>query len=107
MDWCILRAEKHNYFETCLSIIETDYSGMSYHELQSILMNYSVRHRNGKDSKGNLNPLHVLDEVMENINSWTKRLLLGPDETSWKIHSPNLMCAHRSKNFESDAFTKK
>ena len=43
---------------------------------------------------------------MENINGWTKRLLLGLDENSWKIHSPNLMCAHRSNNFEIDAFTK-
>lgn len=33
-------------------------------------------------------------------------LLLVPDEQSWKMHSPNLMCAHRSNNFENDAFTK-
>ena len=98
--------KKHNYFEICLSAIETEYSGISYHDLQSIRINSSVRYRNGRDSKGNDYPLHVLDEVMENINAWTKRLLLGPDEMSWKIHSPNLMCAHRSNNFESDAFTK-
>jgi hypothetical protein len=98
--------KKHNYFEICLSAIEKEYAGISYHDLQSIRINSSVRYRNGKDSKGNDYPLHVLDEVMENINAWTKRLLLGPDEVSWTIHSPNLMCAHRSNNFESDAFTK-
>ena len=98
--------KKHNYFEICLSAMEKEYGGISYHDLQSVRINSSVRYRNGKDSKGNDYPLHVLDEVMENINAWTKRLLLGPDEVSWKIHSPNLMCAHRSNNFESDAFTK-
>ena len=70
-------------------------------------VNYSVRHRNGNSNKGNPHPLHVLDEVMENINAWTKILLLGPDEVSQRIHSPNFMCAHCSNNFESDAFTKK
>ena len=98
--------KKHNYFEICLNVIETEYAGISYKELQAIRMNASVRYRTGKDTKGNPYPLHVLDEVMENINAWTKRLLLGPDEISWRIHSPNLMCAHRSNNFESDAFTK-
>ena len=88
------------------NVIETEYVGISYKELQAIRMNAAVRYRTGKDSKGNSYPLHVLDEVMENINAWTKRLLLGPDEISWRIHSPNLMCAHRSNNFESDAFTK-
>lgn len=43
---------------------------------------------------------------MENINGWTKRLLLGPDEQSWKNHSPNLMCAHRCNNFEMQSFIK-
>ena len=98
--------KKHNYVEICLSGIETEYSKISYSELQSIRINASVRYRKGVDNKGNPFPLHVLDEVMENINGWTKRLLLGPDEHSWKIHSPNLMCAHRSNNFETDAFTK-
>ena len=98
--------KKHNYVEICLSAIETEYHKISYDELQSIRINAAVRYRNGNDNKGDPFPLHVLDEVMENINGWTKRLLLGPDEQSWKLHSPNLMCAHRSNNFEIDAFTK-
>ena len=72
--------KKHNYVEICLSAVETEYSNISYNELMSIRINSSVRYRNGKDSKGNDYPLHVLDEVMENINGWTKRLLMGPDE---------------------------
>ena len=108
IQWCgiFYLLKKHNYFEICLSAIEKEYLGISYDELQLIRIHSSVRYRNGNDSKGNPYPLHVLDEVMENINAWTKRLLLGPDEVSWRIHSPNLMCAHRSNNFESDAFTK-
>ena len=47
--FCVLK--KHNYFETCLSIIETDYAGISYYELQSIRMSSSVRYINGKYSK--------------------------------------------------------
>lgn len=43
---------------------------------------------------------------MENINGWTKKLLLGPAEDSWKIHSQNLMCAQMCNNFENEAFTK-
>jgi len=108
IEWCgiFYLLKKHNYFEICLSAIEKEYSNISYDELQAIRINSAVRYRNGNDNKGNPYPLHVLDEVMENINAWTKRLLLGPDEVSWRIHSPNLMCAHRSNNFESDAFTK-
>lgn len=106
MDWYFLFIKKHNYVDICLNAIETEYSKISYSELMAIRINASVRHRGGHDNKGNPFSLHVLDEVMENINGWTKRLLLGPDEQSWKIHSPNLMCAHRSNNFEIDAFTK-
>ena len=98
--------KKHNYVEICLCAIETEYRKISYDELQSIRINACIRYRKGCDSKGNPYPLHVLDEVMENINGWTKRLLLGPDENSWMIHSPNIMCAHKCNNFESDAFTK-
>ena len=86
--------KKHNYFEIYFSVIETEYAGIIYHELQSICINSSVRYRNGNNSNGDPYPLHVLDEVMENINAWTKRLLLGPGEKSWSIHSPNLMCAY-------------
>ena len=74
--------KKYNYFEICLSVIESKYSGISYHELQSICMNASVRYRTRKDAKGTLYSLHILVKVMENINIWAKMLLLGPDEIS-------------------------
>ena len=71
---------KHNYVEICLSAVETEYSKITYKELMSIRINSSVSYINGKDSKGDPYPLHVLDEVTENINRWIKRLLMGPDE---------------------------
>ena len=45
-------------------------------------MNISVHYHANKDKSGYLFPLHPLDEVQENINQWTKRILLGSDETS-------------------------
>ena len=56
-------------------------------------MNISVRYHEGADVKGNAFLLHPLDEVQENVNQWAKRILLGPDEASWKAHSPNVACA--------------
>ena len=64
--------KKHNYVDTCLNAIETEYSKISYAELMSIRMNASVRYRSGQDNKGDPFPLHVLDEFMENINGWKK-----------------------------------
>ena len=48
----------------------------------SIRINSLARDRNGKDSKGNPYPSRVLDKVIENINGWTKYLLMGPNEKS-------------------------
>ena len=50
--------------------------------------------------------MHPLDEVQENINQWTKRILLGPDEDSWRQHSSNVACSHMCINFEEVQFVK-
>ena len=63
-------------------------------------MNISCRYHEGKDKRGNNFPQHPLDEVQENINAWTRRILLGSDELSWKLHSPNVTCSHMGINFE-------
>ena len=69
-------------------------------------MNISCRYHEGVDRNGNSFPLHPLDEVQENINCWTKIILLGPDEVSWKIHSPNVACAHMCVNYEESEYVK-
>ena len=51
-------------------------------------------------------PLHVLDETMENVNMWCKKLPLNNNAESWKLHSPNIMCAHQCMNFERQEYMK-
>ena len=101
-----LMSGKHKCVENYLNAIELEYKAIDNIALQEIRMNISVRYHANKDKSGYLFPLHPLDEVQENINQWTKRILLGSDETSWKAHSPNVAAAHMCINFEESEFTK-
>ena len=71
---------KHTCVENYLTGIETEYGRVSNTSLQEIRMNISCRYHEGKDRMGNEFPQHPLDEVQENINAWTKRILLGPTQ---------------------------
>ena len=97
---------KHKCVENCLDAIDLEYKNIDNITLQEIRMNISCRYHEGLDRNGNAFPLHPLDEVQENINCWTKRILLGPDEVSWKIHSPNVACAHMCVNYEESEYIK-
>ena len=101
-----LLSGKHKCVENYLAGIETEYGKVSNTSLQEIRMNISCRYHEGKDRMSNEFPQHPLDEVQENINAWTKRILLGPDELSWKVHSPNVSCAHMCVNFEQFEYAK-
>ena len=101
-----LLSGKHKCVENYLNAIELEYQNIDNISLQEVRMNISVRYHEGNDVKGNAFPLHPLDEVQENVNQWTKRILLGPDEASWKGHSPNVACAHMCINFEESEFVK-
>ena len=35
-----------------------------------------------------------------------RKILLGPDELFWKVHSPNVSCAHMCVNFEESEYAK-
>ena len=70
-------------------------------------MNISVRYHGGTDKNGFVFHMHPLDEMQENINQWTKKILLGPDEVSWVAHSPNVASTHMCINFEESEFVKK
>ena len=50
--------------------------------------------------------MHPLDEVQKNANLWTKRILLGSDELSWRMHSPNVAAAHMCVNHEETEYVK-
>ena len=69
-------------------------------------MNISCRYHLGKDKRGDHFPQHPLGEVQENINCWAKRILLGPNEISWRLHSHNVVCAHMCVNFEESEYIK-
>ena len=101
-----LMSGKHKCVENYLNAIELEYKSIDNIALQEIRMNISVRYHADIDKTGHIFPLHPLDEVQENINQWTKRILLGPGETSWRSHSPNVASAHMCINFEEVEFTK-
>ena len=95
---------KHKCVENYLNAIELEYKKIDNVALQEIRMNLSMRYHEGNDEYGFTYPMHPLDEVQENINQWTKRLLMGPDEISWVAHSPNFASAHMCMNFEESEF---
>ena len=101
-----LLSGKYKCVENYLTGMETEYKKISNTTLQEIRMNICCRYHSGRDLRGNVFPLHPLDEVQENVNAWTKRILLGPDELSWKVHSPNVACAHICVNFEESEYVK-
>ena len=103
-DFCgvFLLLGKNNYYELCLSQVERRYRDATYGELQEIRLNSSCRYR--KDTKNNVYTMHVLDELMENVNYWTKCLPLGNDQDSWVNHSPNVMVARRCLNFVNNEY---
>ena len=101
-----LMSGKHKCVKNYLNAIELEYKEVDNIILQEVRMNISVRYHANKDKLCHIFPLHALGEVQENINQWTKRILLGPDETSWRSYSPNVAAAHMCINFEEVEFTK-
>ena len=97
-----LLVRKHKCVENYLDAIDLEYKNIDNITLQEIRMNVSCRYHEGVDRNGNVFPLHPLDEVQENNNCWTKRILLG----SWKMHSPNVACAHMCLNYEEPEYVK-
>ena len=100
--------KKHKYFEITLLQIEREYKHASYKELQEIRMNVAFRHNDkcklSHKADEHSTALKVLDEVQENVNFCCKRLPLGVTSESWLQHSPNLMCAMQSINFEKEEY---
>ena len=73
---------------------------------QDIHMNISCRYHTGCDKRSYPYPIHPLDEVQENVNIWTKHILLGSDQLSWAYHSPNVAAAHICVNHEEVEYIK-
>ena len=105
-DFCgvFLLLGKSKYYELCLSQAERRYNDATYGQLHEVRLNSACKYR--KDSTHNVYTMHVLDELMENVNYWTKCLPLGNDEQSWIKHSPNVMVARRCLNFVNNEYRK-
>ena len=103
-DFCgvFLLMGKNKYYELCLGQMERRYNDISQTQLNEIRINASCRYR--RDNKENVYSMHVLDELMENVNYWTKMLPLGADQNSWVEHSPNVMVARRCLNFVNNEY---
>ena len=86
--------------------MELEYKRVYNQTLKEIRFNISCKYHKGTDKSGNAYPLHPLDEVRDNTNAWAKRILLGPDELSWKVYSPNVACANMYVNFEESEYVK-
>ena len=97
---------KHKCVENYLNAIDLEYKKIDNVTLQEIRMNISCRYHTGCDKRGYIFPMHPLDEVQENVNLWTKRILLGSDELSWRLHSPNVAAAHMCVNHEETEYVK-
>ena len=63
-----------------------------------------LRYQTGADSKDDNYAMLVLDEAMENVNDYTKKLVVGEDEKSWVVYSPNVAVARKFFNFEKNEF---
>ena len=98
---------KHKCVENYLNEIELEYKTIDSITLQEVRMNISVHYYEGTDKSGFVFPMHPLDEIQENVNQWTKKILLGPDEVSWVAHSPNVTSAHMCIDLEESEFVEK
>ena len=97
---------KYKCVEKYLNAIDLEYKKIDNITLQEIRMNISCRYHTGCGKRGYSFPMHPLDEVQENVNLWTKRILLGSDELSWRMHSPNVAAAHMCVNHEETEYAK-
>ena len=100
-----LLLDKHNYVEIVLSQIERKYHELDYHNLQELRCNVACRYKQNQDD-GRIYSLHVLDDLMENVNMWVKALPIGDNEDSWVLHSPNVTLAHKCILFEKEEYKK-
>ena len=64
---------EHKCVENYLTVMEAEYKRIVNSTLQEIRMNISCKYHEGKDNRSKAYPLHTLDEVQENVNTWTEK----------------------------------
>ena len=97
--------DKHKYVEIILSSIERRYHFLPFDVLQMVRQNSSCRYKKDVNREEEY-VVHALDELIENVNMWTKRLPLGSSQESWVKHSPNVMMARQSQLYEEHHYRK-
>ena len=95
-----LLLDKSNYVEIILSQIEKKYRYSTFQQLQEIRINSCARYKKDSKNDNTMYTMHVLDEMMENVNMWVKSLPLGDDKESRVLHSPNVTLARKCHLFE-------
>ena len=77
-----LSSRKYKYVENYSTGMKIKYKRTSNTTIQEIRCNIIYRYHKANDRSGHVYHLHPLDEVQERVNTWAKRILLGPDEKS-------------------------
>ena len=94
---------KRNYVAIALNTIEQEYGQISFKDLEQLRLNSYIKFNGSNhDKDGRQFYCVALDECQEILNSWTKKLPMGTNETKWVEHSKNLMFARQCIiNFEN------
>ena len=101
-----LLLKKYVYVDLCLNAIEREYHDIDYESLMHIRINSCVKYRVGKDSNGKWCTAVALDEMQENVNGWTKKIVMDNEHDSWQRHSPNVTVARKCVSFIDGEYKK-
>ena len=93
---------KKKYYNFCLNQIKKRYGDIEYGNLQEMRVNSICCYKD--NNMHNMYSLRVLDELMENVNMWTKQLPLGSDQESWVHHSQNVMFTRKAHAFVDNEY---
>ena len=91
---------KHNFVVICLNTIEKEYGGIKYSVLQEIRTNFSLDYHIDSGFWDYNYIMRIIGKEMENINCWSKALLLKANLEYWQRHTPNIVAAKQSAVFE-------
>lgn len=80
------------------------YSDVDYKTFHEICLNSSFPYRKNSEKTSTYHSLHVLDELMENINKHMKKFILGNTEDSWVHHSSNAVYARKAIQYYQQTY---
>ena len=75
-----------------------------YKHLAEIRINSTCTYKTTISIDNKNHAIHVLDEVMENVNLWVKMLPVNHNPMSWITHSNNVTLARKCMYFENQEY---